>query len=407
MASTPTLVSGMRATGSWVSGREDIQYMQKIALLERWKNPATLLMLHLAVFESKTIEYNHFEDQYLPEYDAINHGAGYLSTDTALVVDDATKFNVGDLIRCERTLEVMLVTAVNETTNTLTVIREAGVGEGWTSTKAALVDNDVIRRLGSVYEQGYTIPDSRTVQVEKKTNYCADIRDAISMTEIAISSATRGPNDWDHQKMKKEAEHYEHIEKPFFYSKPYAGDKGAYAPATGNTAPSQTGGFEHWLVANANTDLLIDQDDLTMWEYVEYLEAIFDKGSREKFQYSPPAFFTALDKWGLTRVNTYSQEKVLGMAVTKWVRSPGQIVYFVEHDMLKRYNTDLYNNNFILDHGHIGMVVGPAGNTRWRDPLTYKELGGATARKQEIESIVGVHMELPDTHGRLRFKTIS
>jgi hypothetical protein len=381
--------------------------MQGIALQERWKNPTLLMLLNLKVMASKTVEYNHFEDQLFPDLDQINLVAGYTADQTSWVVDDATKHKRGDRILVENTDEMVLCTAVNEDTETITVIREYGVSEGWSSTKAAILDNYYLRTCGNAFEEGHPFPDTRTTKVQKKTNYTQIFRTGVEMTENARNSAVRGPNDWDHQKMKKNIEHSHDIEKDFFKGKPYAGDKGAYNSSTGNTAPATTGGYDHWIVANNNSDLIVDQDDLTMFEYLEFLEAVFDKGSNEKFQYSPAAWFTALDKWGITKLQTMINEKMLGMSINRWVRSPGQQIVFIQHDFLKRSASTLYNYNYIIDHAHVGIVIGPSGGSRWRDEMGYKDLSGQTVAKQEMFADCGVHMELGDCHARLRFKTVS
>src|SRR5438105_2273922 len=85
------------------------------------------------------------EDALLPNTDAVND-ATYTNatTDTAFVVDNANRFRVGDQIRLEGSAEVILVTAVDTGTNTLTVVRGYGA-----STASALADNKVIFILGN------------------------------------------------------------------------------------------------------------------------------------------------------------------------------------------------------------------------------------------------------------------
>src|ERR1051325_9086260 len=64
------------------------------------------------------------EDALLPNTDAVNDSTyTNATTDTAFVVDNANRFRVGDQIRLEGSAEVMLVTAVDTGTNTLTVVR--------------------------------------------------------------------------------------------------------------------------------------------------------------------------------------------------------------------------------------------------------------------------------------------
>jgi len=67
------------------------------------------------------------EDELLPNTDTIND-ATYTdaAADTAFVVDHASRFRVGDQVQATGSREVMLVTAINTGTNTLTVVRGYG-----------------------------------------------------------------------------------------------------------------------------------------------------------------------------------------------------------------------------------------------------------------------------------------
>lgn len=107
------------------------------------------------------------EDSLLPNFDQINDSTFVNpNTDTIFVVDTASKFRVGDLIQCDGSREVMLVTAVDTITNTLTVIRSYGG-----TTAGALADNLVIRILGNAALEGDSRPTARFTTRVRKTNY--------------------------------------------------------------------------------------------------------------------------------------------------------------------------------------------------------------------------------------------
>lgn len=400
-----TLVSGVRARDSAVSTREDTDYAKGIALLDRWVNPLTLMTLSLAHYQADTVDFHHFEDEYVPYTDAINNGAGYSNSDTSIVVDDGTKFIVGDLIEIVRTTEVVLVTAIS--TNTLTVIRDYGQAEGWTTRAAAMVDDDPIRRLSNAYEQGHPLPGIVTTQEVDIKNYCQDIRTAVGLSEVHAAAKHRGEADEAFQERKAAVIHMEKLEMANWFGLPYAGDKGLYSGTHGSgDKPTTCGGVDHFIVNNNDSDLMVDQDDLTMFEYMDFLEAGFDKGSKEKFQYVPPAFRTGLDKWGIVKMQTFVGAKVLGMEVSKWVSAHGT-VYFLTHDMLKRQGATLYYNTYLVDQEKLSWVTySDIGSTRLRRLNPY-EATGATKKEAEYQSIQGVRTELPECHARLRFKTTS
>ena len=85
------------------------------------------------------------EDALLPNTDRVND-ATYANalTDTTFVVENANRFRIGDQIRLEGKAEILLVTAVNTGTNTLTVTRGYGG-----STAEALADDLVVHILGN------------------------------------------------------------------------------------------------------------------------------------------------------------------------------------------------------------------------------------------------------------------
>ena len=399
----PTLVAGVRARGSLATTREDTDYAMGISLLEPWTNPMTLLTMKLGIYTSTTIDTHWWEDQHVPYITQLNDASDMTDSDTTMTVDDPKGIGVGDLIQVFRTGEVVLVTA-NDGTD-LTIVREYGQGEGWTSTNAAIVDDDFLRVIGNAFEQGHPLPNIITTKAVDNKNYCQDIRTPIGMSEIAIAAAHRGEADWPYQERKKAISHSRELEKINFYGKPYVGDKGLYVAATGNTLPTTAAGVDHVLVANGNTDLLVAQDDLTMFEFMDFLEAGFDKGSRTKFFYCPPKFRTGLEKWGITKMNTFAKQNVLGMNITTWDSAHG-IVHFVTHDLLKSPAAAIANDCFLLDMENLSWIVYNTGMTKLRTLDPYKATG-ATKEEKEYQTIQCIRVKLPDTHARLRFKTIS
>lgn len=88
-------------------------------------------------------------DVVVPQESAVNNGAGYLSTDVSIVVDNAKAFLVDSIVAADGSDEVMLVTAIDTATNTLTVTRGYG-----STTAEALVDNQLIRMISRPRAEG-------------------------------------------------------------------------------------------------------------------------------------------------------------------------------------------------------------------------------------------------------------
>lgn len=400
-----TLVAGVRARDSLVTAREDTDYARGIALLEPWKNPMTLVTQRLGHYSSDTVDFHHYEDVTVPYQDQVNNGGGYSDTDTAIVVDTGGLFKAGDLVRVDETGEIMLVTSVS--TNTLTVIRDYGQAEGWTASAAALVDNYHLTRLSNAFEQGHDLPDSVTTQEVDVKNYTQDIRTSWLLTDILQNSLLRGEQDQAFQDRKKGIEHFMKIEMANIIGKPYAGDKGAFSGSHGSgDAPTTCGGCNYFIENEGDTNLMVDQTDLTMWEFVDFLEPLFQYGSATRFCFCPSALRTALDKWGITKMQTFASQDVLGMKIGRWDSSHGT-VYFIMHDALRPAASTLWKNCFFLDMDKLDWVTLQNIGSTSMTTVDYRHSTGATKTGYEYRTIQGIRFRQPKCHGRLRLKTVS
>lgn len=388
--------------------REDPFYMKGISVLANWRNPLTLMTQTLQHAVSDTIPVRWWEDQLVPYITQLDDSSNMTDTDTEMDVDNFSQVVVGDLIEVVRTGEVVLVTA-NSGTH-LTIVREYGVAEGWSTNKAAILNNDYLRILGNISEQGRPVPGAVTTLEVEKINYCGDHRTFYELTNVAMDSRQRGEQDQVLQDRKKAIEHQEAIERINWYAKPYAGDKGAYVAATGNTLPTSAGGIRHYLEANANTDLLPSQDELTMFEFMDQVEAAFanctvERNTKEKACYCAPKLRTGLEKWGITQQQTFASQKVMGVPVATWDSSFGQI-HFITHDLLKAPASTLYNEYYILDMGALTYVTFNGGMTK-RIEINPRNVTGETKRGWEYETIQCVVTEQPETHLYGKFKTVA
>jgi hypothetical protein len=140
------------------------------------------------------------EDALLPNTDAIND-ATYTDAlaDTQFVVENAVRFRVGDQVRVEDSTEVMLVTAVNTGTNTLTVVR----GYGGT-TPVGLADDQVLQILGNAALEGDTADAARFTSRTRKTNYTQIFSATVEVSGSELAVRQVGVQDEvDYQKQQR------------------------------------------------------------------------------------------------------------------------------------------------------------------------------------------------------------
>lgn len=143
------------------------------------------------------------EDALLPNTDRVND-ATYANalTDTTFVVENANRFRAGDQVRLEGKSEVMLVTAVNTGTNTLTVTR----GYGGT-TAQTLADDLVVHILGNAALEGDDAPAVRFTARSRRTNYTQIFSATVEVSGSELAVKQLGVADeLDYQKHQRTRE---------------------------------------------------------------------------------------------------------------------------------------------------------------------------------------------------------
>jgi hypothetical protein len=186
---------GLRGTGAFAttgtpgsSDQRPKNWREMMLLLfPNGEMPLTALLSKLASQGTDDPEFNWWEKGLPTQRTLINNGAGYASGATSIVVDDGSIFKKGHVVMVERTGEIMFVTA-DPSTNTLTVSR----GKGETAA-AAIVDDDPLLIIGTVYEEGADSPNIVTYSPTKVFNYCQIFRTSLGQTRTAKKTRLR----WD------------------------------------------------------------------------------------------------------------------------------------------------------------------------------------------------------------------
>ena len=145
----------------------------------------------------KIVDNPRFEQQLDSIYEvetAINLAAGYLSTDTSIVVDDGAIVDKYALVYVSRTGEIMRVSSVS--THTLTVTRgEAG------TTAAALLDNDQLMLLNSAYAENAVSGDIKFRPTTFDYNYTQISRETYGNSRTEQGTRKYGiDNSYDYKK---------------------------------------------------------------------------------------------------------------------------------------------------------------------------------------------------------------
>jgi uncharacterized protein DUF5309 len=375
-------ISGQRGTGNVLSDVLEVEFANSVAELE--PNAAPLTRLTAAMNKDKTVnpKFTWFEDTLDVRFDTINHGGGYLSTDTSIVVATGTQWQADDLIYVPRTGEVLRIT--NVATNTLTVVR--GVG----STAAALVDTDPLINIGSAAMEGALDKAAASSNPSEVFNYTQIFRRPVDMTGTMQSTANRtSPHDWYRQLNKKGVEHAKDIEYAAMFGHPSLDTSGAQPRRT-------TGGFIHYCTQNA-TDV---GGTMTEAEFFSAISPIFryDPGSpRAAFAARVPV--DVLHTFPRSKLFIQQSEQTFGIKVVQVVTPHGN-VNFMTHWLLE--GTIYSGQIWIVDLANIGYryLHGDNGprDTKVRQNI---QAPGADGRKDEYLTECGFSFKLPLTHGRI------
>ena len=148
--------------------------------------------------EARSTRHEWLEDSLLPNKDAVNDSTfSDPSSDTDFVVDNGSRFRVGDQVQIEGSEELMLVT--NISTNTLTVVRGyAG------TTPENLADNKVINILGNAALEGADQPTVRFTNRSRCSNYTQIFTSSIKVsgTDMAATQLSLA-DEMDFQKQER------------------------------------------------------------------------------------------------------------------------------------------------------------------------------------------------------------
>ena len=169
---------------------------------------------------ASNIEHGYFSKTMIFPALKINNGAGYLAGDTTFTVDSYTNVVPGDLVRVDRTGEVMMV-ATTPSATSVTVTRAIG-----TVTAAALLDNDDLYTIGNAFEEGSTRPSAVAILADRYVNNTQIFRNSWAVTKTAAAiPQIAGAGYVSESKQDCAALHAMAIEKALFFGQKFMGTK--------------------------------------------------------------------------------------------------------------------------------------------------------------------------------------
>jgi hypothetical protein len=281
--------------------RRDIEVADDILRLVPDANPFLVVLSRARKKAVKSAEYKWFDEEPGSYWTQINNAAGYAAGVTDLVVDDAAIFAAKDVVKCARTGEVMFVTAVSTTTNTVSVLRGYG-----TTGAAAMLDNDWLVRLGNAMEENSDVPAVKTGQPSKNYNYTQIFRTPFdqSMTSEAEDLKT-SETERTRLRRNKSMEHRMDLERALLFGE---------RKEDVTNKRRMTGGLFSFITSN-NYD---SGGALTEAKFEEYCEMLFTYGSKTKLFLCSPKVGSDINQFAAGKIQTRSGESTYGLRLREY-----------------------------------------------------------------------------------------
>ena len=340
----PNHIIGSRNTLNIEQSQRIPDVDDKLFLLEPGESPLTAFLTQIGKISDgggkfkgtalqKRVVYNpeftEYEDQYSGVWAQINNGAGYASGATALVVDNpsAAIFSKFDLIKNTRTGEIMRVTAVDYSTQTLTVTRGAGA-----TAAAAINDNDWLLVIGPAFEEGSKSGDSNTTKLVKVTNYSQIFKTKFGVTQTENASklylSANPGGDLRYLRAKYGIEQAKKIERAYWFN-----EKKEVTGPDGKPL-RLTGGILEAIITAGNV-----QDEaasaLTETEFRTFLQNYaFKYGSSEKYFFCGNVVLGYLESFAANKLYIVPSDKTYGVEVRKYQSSFGTL-NIIRHPMFE------------------------------------------------------------------------
>ena len=394
----PTIKTGYKATNDHSTQRLVVDIGPKITLLEKNENPATYVSQKINTIKPKQPKFSWLEDVYRPDLDQINFSTGYTSVKTAITVDNFAYFNAGDLWQVWDSKEIMYVASASSDGIVNFTRSYTGRVSGETGFATALVDNDYLVFLGNAAEEGSASPEAHMTVESQVDNYTQIIKTKFAMSETDLASLHEAEEELPYQTRKKGVEHTMEIERHFFWGLPSAAQTG-----TNGKLIRTTGGVYWYIKESAQAGNIVTDADLTEDEFLTWIRNCFRYGSPMKWLFGCPILMSAIEKWGLTKLNLAPNDHTGGMVFNKWQSKHGTVM-IVNHKMLEGVAPGTEPGfAFILDMSLIKYR--PLRATRL---LTNIQANDEDRHEAQYLTEMGFEMRQPNAHGVMdNLKTFS
>jgi len=342
-----TAIAGLRGTGDWGSDERPKNFREMI--LWRRPNGRAPLTALLSKTKSQKVddpEFSWWEEELNAVRVQINGGT-YATTDVTVTIDSGGYDLVkGDVLLREAALTSSysheIVTVSSVTSDTVIVIARAAAG----STATPIADDTYFTKIGNVFEEGSTSPNSSTRNPTKFNNYNQIFKTSFRITETAKLTKTRTGDSLTNDKKRKMFDHSVAMELAFLFGKRYETTGAAGKPQR------YTGGLLYMLSQYASTRITAFTTTPTEKTLLDAIYPIWDydtDAGDQRICFAGNGALNSLNQLAKdsssTRVNfTGKIENAYGMKLQEWIFPQGNI-YVKTHPLFNthgRFTNDLF-----------------------------------------------------------------
>lgn len=386
-----TVIRARESTENVPAQRRIRDVSKKIHQLDPDAAPFTLLLQRGKKQQCAEPKFEWIEKELAAKWSQVNQ-ATEVAVGTAVVVDHARYFSVGDIVNVVRTGEKMRVTAVNVDTNTLTVVR--GVGS---TTAAFLADNDDLQIIGNAYAEGSPLGLEKSHIEAFLYNYVQIFRHPFGVT--GTQDATIGYMGKDRPRLRadKAREHKIDIERAALF-----GERNIDIGSTNNPR-RYTGGAMFFLTQNikdAGGQLTAPE----VWDWLQDVYQHTGAGGDSRVLFASPKIISVLDQMALTTgnwsVTQAPSDKTFGLSVKQWNTSHGTF-NIIKHRLLENGlgGAGYGGHGLLLDLSAWFYRNLPGRDTQLRTDV---HTPGDDAWTDEYLTECGFQITLPKTQGILK-----
>lgn len=334
------------------STRRKKDVSEKIDFMDPDAAPFTLLTKRMNKKPAHDTKFYWMEKELPPKWDQVNNaGAAYDASTTAVVVDNAKYFSVGDIVNAVISGEKLRVTAVDVATNTITVVRAVG---NTAASAAGLANNADLQIIGSAYAEGSPLGLEKSHVERELFNYTQIHRTPFGATGTAEAVDWYTPKPKKQLLTEKGIEHKIDLERTALF-----GERNIDTTSTNN--PRRYAGGALFYLADNIFDAGGTLTSAELWGWMQDVYNV-TSGSDKRVLLAAPLLITVMDQLAIGSMQLAPGDKTWGISVTQFLTSHGTF-NIIKHRLLAN------GVSGTAGYGGFGLLLDPS---KW----SYRPLPG-------------------------------